>query len=51
MCDKKRNINNNIFSKEQDLGTVFKCYFLGSSFKILLCEFFFHEIEVYFLIK
>ena len=29
-----------IYEEGQDLGTVLKCYFLGSSFKIQSCEFF-----------
>ena len=35
----------------ENLGTVLRRYFLDSSFKILSCRFFFHKIEVLFLIK
>ena len=31
------------FSLEQDLGTVLRCCFLGSFFRILLCGFFLME--------
>ena len=37
--------------EEQDLGTVFMCCSLGFTFKILSCGFFFHGMEVYFLVK
>ena len=34
-------VNIYIYIYEQDLGTVFRCYSLGSSLKILPCDFFF----------
>ena len=48
ICLVGKTFSNCIFSKKQNLGTVLKCYSLGSPLKILFCGFFLMDGNVFF---